>query len=153
MGSVIGAILMVVLTAAGISYPEVISMVGTKRTNRLTEIAKRIYNQISDNQELLDKLTDAYSRKDADLASQLLQGSGFGPRATALREAARDAKAAYQAEKLDLTKKNADLTNKYNQINQASYNTNTIAGIQNADRVADSVEQAINGGANNAQEK
>jgi len=152
MGAVIGAILMVVLTAAGIAYPEVISAVGTKRTNRLTEIAKKIYNMISDNQELMDKLTDAYNRKDADLATQLMQGSGFGPRTSAIREAIKDAKTAYQAEKKDLMKQNADLNNKYNQVNQASYNTNTIAGIQNADKVADSVEQAINGGAQNAQE-
>jgi hypothetical protein len=148
IGAIIGAITMVVLTAAGIAYPEVISAVGSGRMNRLTEIAKKIYNQISDNRELMEKLADAYQRKDADYATQLMQSSGFGPRTEAIRNAAKEAKAAYQAQKAELQKKDADLTNKYNEVNQASYNTNTIAGIQNADRVADSVEQAINGGSN-----
>lgn len=148
MGAVIGAILMVLLTAGSIAYPEIVNGFGTERTKRLTDIAKKIYNMISDNRELIDKLTDAYQRKDSDYATQLLQSSGFGPRSEAIRKAMTEAKAAYQKQKTDLQKKDADLTNKYNEVNQASYNTSTIAGIQNADRVADSVEQAIQGGAN-----
>lgn len=148
VGAIIGAILMVACTAAGIAYPEIISAQGTPRVRRLTDLAKKIYNQISDNRELMEKLADAYQRKDADLATQLMQGAGFGPRTAAIREAAKEAKAAYQAQKTALMKKDAELNNQYNEVNQASYNTNTIAGIQNADRVADSVEQAINGGSN-----
>lgn len=152
MDPVTGAIIMVLLSAAGIAYPEIISAIGTPKMNRLTSIAKKIYNKISDNQELLDKLTDAYQRKDTDYATQLMQGSGFGPRTTAIKQAIKEAKAAYDDSKTGLMKRNAELNNAYNQVNQAAYNTNTIAGIINADRVADSVEQAINGGANNAQE-
>jgi hypothetical protein len=148
VSAIVGAILMVVLTAAGIAYPEIISAQGTKRTQRLTEIAKKIYNKISDNRELMEKLADAYQRKDADLATQLMQGAGFGPRTAAIRDAIKEAKTVYQEQKTALMKKDAELNNQYNEVNQASYNTNTIAGISNADRVADSVEQAINGGAN-----
>lgn len=153
IGAVIGAISMVLLTTAGIAYPEVISAVGTKRSSRLYNISKQLYNMIADNQDLVDKLADAYQHKDADLATQLLQGAGYGPRSQAIREAANKAREAYFASKKELTKQGATLTNMYNEVNQAMANTNSIAGNKQARRVADSVEQAIQGGANDAQDK
>lgn len=149
MEVIAGIIALMIATAVGIGYPEVISSVGTKTSAKLNQIAKKIYNMIADNQELMDKITDAYNRKDGEMATQLLQGMGFGNRNQAIKDAINAAKTEFQGQKAELVKKNADLTNKYNEANTASYNTNTIAGIHRGDEVIESLEQAVNGGSDN----
>lgn len=149
----IEALIITLLTIGGMGYNEIMYALGTKGANKLVTLAKKIYNKIADNQELLDKLTDAYNRRDNQYMTELMQGAGFGPRTASIKEAMKIAKEQFQAKKAEHVKENARLSNLYNQANQAMSGAGTMAGNINIDDTVASIEQQINGGANNVQEQ
>lgn len=105
--------------------------------------------KIQNNNQLLDKLTDAYNNRNSELLTEILQGAGFGPRNQAIKDAIIANKEQYTNKKSIIEAENTDLTNKYNEANSAAYATGTIAGAQHAKEVYNNINQAINGGLSN----
>lgn len=143
--------LVIGLALAMVTYgvDQAIKMKGNKVSSKLQNVAKQLYTQISKNNTLLDKLSDAYNRKDNEMMSELLSGAGFGVRADAIKKARDKAKEEYQSERQSVTDQNTKLQNAYNQTSQASYNTNDLAGISQGKDVlnsVDSVSQLVEGG-------
>lgn len=138
-----------ILAMATYGVDQAIKLKGNKVSTKLQNTAKQIYTQISKNTSLLDKLSDAYNRQDNELMSELLSGAGFGVRADALKKARQKNQSAYNKEKQSISDQNTQLQNAYNQVSQASYNTNDIAGIEQGKDVlksVDSVSQLVEGG-------
>lgn len=138
-----------ILAMATYGVDQAIKLKGNKVSTKLQNTAKQIYTQISKNTSLLDKLSDAYNRQDNELMSELLSGAGFGVRADALKKARQENQSAYNKEKQSISDQNTQLQNAYNQVSQASYNTNDIAGIEQGKDVlksVDSVSQLVEGG-------
>lgn len=146
LSAVLSVILTVVLMAGGVAYPEAIAYAGNKRTKKLTDIAKEIYTQIAKDSRLLEKLADAWSQKDANYMTELMQGAGFGPRSEAIKQAKQAAKQEYLKEKEIVSQRVTNNQNKYNEATTAAYNTGTISGIKQADALIEGLNQSINGG-------
>lgn len=60
------------------------------RNNKITKEASAIYNQISKDRDLMNRLADAYNRRDTALANQMLMSSPFGTRISTLKRAYKD---------------------------------------------------------------
>lgn len=146
---IIIGIIGLVLSLAGYSVGELTQLKGNKIRKDLTELANKIYSKIADNQKMLDNLYQAYNERNANLGNALLMQSGFGPATEALRKEMAKNKEDYSDKKDKYTKENVDLTNQYNQTNQAIANAGQgLAANKGAQEVYDQVNQAVNGGLN-----
>lgn len=139
----------VALTAISIGWQEAVTAYGNKVSSKVINLAQQLYTKIQNNNELLDRLNEAYNSKNSELVTELLQGAGFGARSQAIKDALSSLKSDYQGQKSKISAENTDLTNKYNEATSASYATGTIAGAKHAENVYNNINQAINGGINN----
>ncbi len=117
-------------------------------------LAKKLYNMIADNNELKDRLVEAYSQKNSGLMNQLLNQAGYSAQVQALKNEISKASKAYQQKKAAYTKQNAELSNAYNKANNAYAEANTgIINNLKAEASLKDVENLVNGGNdNNVQE-
>lgn len=72
------------------------------RSNKITKEATRIYNEIAKDRDLASRLLDAYNKRDAALANQMLMSSPFGNRIQVLKR-------AYQKNQKDIANTNAKI--------------------------------------------
>lgn len=148
IASIISAILM---TAIPMLLQEQVQNYGGDIKNRAEKLAKDIYTKLSNNTKTRDKLIEAYQTKNNDLLTSLVNQSGYGPQAEALRRELVKARDQYNAKNSALVDKNTELTNQYNQVvnagNQAGI---SFSGNSNASNNLDQVESLVNGGAENA---
>lgn len=158
IASVIIGIIGILISLGSAAANEFTSSAGNDTAGKLTRVAKNIYDKISKNADLLNKLSDAYSSKNNSLVTELLQGAGFGPRSEAIKRAIKDLSAEFTQNRSEVQRQIADLTNHYNEVtNAASKAGTTIANTRYAGEVYDkyknedpenSVDQLVNGGAN-----
>lgn len=157
MGAMLGAIVSAMIMMLPTAVQELSTGLGNRTMDKLINIAKKIYTKISQNQEDLLKLQEAFSRKDSELMTEILQSTGFGPRSTELKKAREIVKQDYETEKSKNLKQTAELQNLYNEANQASYNTQSFTGQWHgedvAKRIQENLDQQINGGAHETSEK
>lgn len=57
------------------------------RNNKITKEATKVYNDIAKDRDLVNRLLDAYNRRDTALANQMLISSPFGTRIQVLKQA------------------------------------------------------------------
>lgn len=162
MSAIIGFI---VMTIVGIAITEIPRAFGKQAADKLYKQATDIYKQISKNQQNLNKLYEAYQKKDTNLANSLLMSSGLGSRAKSIKREMEDAYKKYQSETSKLNAQNAELQTQYNktmssaeagksgsiggaieagQTTNENEKINTQRAIQNAQQQV--VNQNVNGG-------
>lgn len=149
MGTLAMVLVSIALTASSIGWQEAVTNYGNKVSHKVIKLAQQLYTKIQNNNELLERLTDAYNSRNSGLMTELLQGAGFGSRNQAIKEAMETLRSDYNNEKSRIVKENTDLTNKYNEANNVAYSTGTIAGAKYAEDVYNNINQAINGGLTN----
>lgn len=158
IASIIVGIIGILISIGSAAANEITSAAGNDTAGKLTRVAKNIYDKISKNSDLLNKLTDAYNSKNNSLVTELLQGAGFGPRSEAIKRAIKDLGTEFNQNRAKVQKQVADLTNQYNEVTTAANKAGTtIANTMYADETYNkfksedsesSVDQLVNGGAN-----
>jgi len=155
MASLILSALALLIGVGGYAATEGMASWGKDVRSRLTKLANQIYTKMAQNQQFLDKLSQAYQEKNSSLVNSLFTQAGFGPATIALRKEIKANREKYQKEKQDRDTEQAKLTNQYNEVNQGINNTgSTIAGNASGDQIASKIEkqlgQSIEGGLKNA---
>lgn len=144
---VVLAIVGIVLTIAGYAVPEITQSTAKNARSKLTKLARQFYTEIQGNQNLLDKLYNAYMNKQNSLINSIMIGAGFGDRMDHLRKSLNKATQEYENEKAALTKRQAKVTNAYNETTSELNNVgSSITANVQARKFADAMNQSINGG-------
>lgn len=129
---------------------------GKQAADKLYKQATDIYKQISRNQQNLNKLYEAYQKKDTNLANSLLMSSGLGSRAKSIRNEMDKAYKDYHNEANKINDQNAELQTKYNKTMSAAEagKSGSIGGAIEANQTVKEnaqqnvVNQNVNGGLN-----
>lgn len=138
-----------IATAAGIAMPivqEIITDVGNHKSSDLYKQAETIAKRINGNQNLLEQLTEAYSKRDGNLLNSLLNSSGLGARANSIRDEIRQNYIEYRAKKNEISNKIAEDNTQYNKtLSSAETAKNgTISGLSQAGSMIDENKQREN---------
>lgn len=140
------AIIALVLQIGGNYIQEAHISVGNEYKNKITELAKKIYSKISNNQMAMDKLAEAYSNRNASIANAVFSQAGFGPAIKALNDEYKKNQDKLNKEKKKVNDENTELNNQYNELVNAGAQTGTIAGNKYARETYNQVGQAVQGG-------
>lgn len=122
-----------------------------KVSNKLIKLGQQLYTKMNKNSTLKNKIIEAYSSKDNQLMTAILNGAGFGPRLRQLEAERKAAKEKYNQEVNTLDNEQTDLTNKFNEVSSATYGNGTISGVVHSNNVYKNVSQQIEGGINNGE--
>lgn len=140
------AVVALILQVGGNYLQEAHIAVGNEYKKKITDLAKKIYSKISNNQMALDKLLDAYNQKNASLANAVFSQAGFGPAVKALNDEYKKNIEKMNKEKKKVNDENTKLSNEYNELTNAGAQTGTIAGNKYARETYNQVGQAVQGG-------
>lgn len=140
------AVIAIILQVGAPYLQELHNKVGNEYKSKITNLAKKIYSKIGNNQLALDKLATAYNQRNSNLANAVFTQAGFGPAVKALNREIKEAEAKYKEEQGKMTKENTELTNQYNELVNAGTQTGTITGNKYARQTYNQVGQAVQGG-------
>lgn len=134
----------VIMSIASVGYAETVRAVGNKVNDRLVKTANNIYTKIANNNQLLDKISEAYNTKNNNLLQDIFTSAGFGPRIDALQKELESTKKDYQTQKHTIENENVQLQNQYNELASAQAGLGTIAGNQYADSKLPKEDAGVN---------
>jgi hypothetical protein len=113
------------LAAGGSISSNIVNKIGSKLRSQLLAIANSLASQISKNNALLDKLTNAYQNRNSQLLTEMMSGMGYGARMEALISSLNKNEDEYQKTVADLKQANISLEKQVNEVNAATTNAGT----------------------------
>lgn len=134
----------VIMSIASVGYAETVRAAGNKINDRLIKVANEIYSKIANNNQMLDKLSEAYSTKNNNLIQDIFTSAGFGPRVSALQKELQGTKKTYQDAKNKIENENVQLQNQYNELSSAQAGLGTIAGNEYANSKLPKEDAGVN---------
>lgn len=119
-----------------------------ERNSKLQKQASQLASEIAKDQALLNKLRDAYNRRDTELGSAILQQSPFSSSFFKLKQAYKDNKTKLKSIDSDIEQSQVNATKAQNQMNEKIANNTTtgsaivdlITGATNYDSSAPKYE-------------
>lgn len=104
------------------------------RSSKLQKQASELANEISKDQALLNRLRDAYNRRDTELGAAILQQSPFSSSFSKLRQAYNENKTKIKSIDSDIEKSQVNAAKAQNAMNERIAN-NTTSGSAIADLI------------------
>jgi hypothetical protein len=127
------------LTAGTAVASSVINNMGSEIRSKILRMASQLSAQISRNNILMDKITNAYQNKNNQLLTEMMNGLGYGPRIQNLVNQFKKNETQYQEEITKIKQANVQLEQEVNNLNAAS--SNAGAGIRGNALAGEQIEQ------------